>query len=87
MLGAGALAAVIGIKAYLEKSEKKGTVILYGCPGEEGWASKAFMAAKGEWKKLDAALTWHPYDKNEVVTKSSNACIQTEYIFHGIASF
>ncbi|WP_408071883.1 M20 family metallopeptidase [Butyrivibrio sp. JL13D10] len=93
LLGAGALAAAIGIKKYLEvegdrekTSADNGTVILYGCPGEEGCASKAFMARDGEWQKLDAALTWHPADCNEVVTGSSNSCIQVQYTFHGIAS-
>ncbi len=86
LLGAGALAAAIGIKKYLSESGSEGTVILYGCPGEEGCASKAFMARDGEWKKLDAALTWHPADCNEVVTGSSNSCIQVMYTFHGKAS-
>ena len=86
LLGAGAMAAALGIKEYLSGSGKEGTVILYGCPGEEGWASKAFMAKDRVWEKLDAALTWHPYDKNEVVTGSSNACIQVKYTFKGIAS-
>ncbi len=89
LLGAGALAAAIGIKEYLEGvngNGRQGTVILYGCPGEEGCASKAFMARDGEWDKLDAALTWHPDDCNEVVTGSSNSCIQVMYTFHGIAS-
>ncbi len=61
-------------------------MILYGCPGEEGGAAKAFMARDGLWKKLDAALTWHPEDVNEVATGSSNSCIQTQYKFTGIAS-
>ena len=86
LLGAGAMAAAIGIKAYLEKSKKPGTVILYGCPGEEGGAAKAFMARDGLWKSLDAALTWHPEDVNEVNTGSSNSCIQTQYKFSGVAS-
>lgn len=95
LLGAGALAAAIGIKDYLEKKNciskdnantAPGTVILYGCPGEEGCASKAFMARDGEWQKIDAALTWHPEDCNEVVTGSSNSCIQVQYTFNGIAS-
>ena len=86
LLGAGAMAAALGIKEYLSGYGKEGTVILYGCPGEEGWASKAFMAKDRVWEKLDAALTWHPYDKNEVVTGSSNACIQVKYTFKGIAS-
>ena len=79
LLGAGAFAAALGIKAYLEQNDVSGTVILYGCPGEEGGAAKAFMARDGLWKKLDAALTWHPEDVNEVATGSSNSCIQTQY--------
>ena len=86
MLGAGSLAAIIGLKAYLEQTHTPGTVTLYGCPGEEGGAAKAFMARDGLWKTLDAAITWHPSDANEIETGSSNSCIQTQYTFHGIAS-
>ncbi len=86
LLGAGALAAALGLKEYLSEPGREGTVILYGCPGEEGWASKAFMAKDKVWEQIDAALTWHPYDKNEIVTGSSNACIQVKYTFKGIAS-
>jgi len=86
LLGAGAFAAALGVKAYLEQTKTPGTVILYGCPGEEGGAAKAFMARDGVWKTLDAALTWHPEDCNEVITGGSNACIQVQYTFHGVAS-
>ena len=86
LLGAGAMAAAIGVKAFLQETKCSGTVILYGCPGEEGGAAKAFMARDGIWKDLDAALTWHPDDSNEVVTGSSNSCIQVQYKFAGIAS-
>lgn len=86
LLGAGAFAAALGVKAYLEKTKTPGTVVLYGCPGEEGGAAKAFMARDGVWKDLDAALTWHPEDVNEVATGSSNSCIQVQYKFTGIAS-
>lgn len=86
LLGAGAMAAAIGIRAYLKQSKMPGTVIFYGCPGEEGGAAKAFMARDGVWRKLDAALTWHPEDMNEVETGSSNSCIQVQYKFTGVAS-
>lgn len=86
LLGAGAFAAALGVKAYLEAADGEGTVVLYGCPGEEGGASKAFMARDGIWKSLDAALTWHPEDVNEVATGSSNSCIQVQYKFSGTAS-
>lgn len=60
LLGAGAMAAAIGLKHYLTETGKSGTVILYGCPGEEGVASKAYMARDGLWYNLDAALTCTP---------------------------
>ena len=86
MLGAGALAAAYGVKKYLEETGKPGTVIFYGTPGEEGGAGKAFMA-KGElWRTLDAALTWHPMDVNEVTTGTCNSCLQVLYKYKGVAS-
>lgn len=86
VLGAGAFAAALGIKKYLQETKTSGTVMFYGCPGEEGGASKAFMARDGVWKDLDAALTWHPEDVNEVCTGSTNSCIQVQYKFTGVAS-
>ena len=86
LLGAGALAAALGVKHYLQQTGRPGTVVLYGCPGEEGGAAKAFMAREKLWYGLDAALTWHPDDCNEVATGSSNACIQVQYTFHGVTA-
>lgn len=86
MLGAGALGAAFAIKDFLESSGTSGTVIFYGCPGEEGGAGKAFMAREGLWRGLDFALTWHPSDVNEVVTGTNNSCIQVLYKFHGVSA-
>lgn len=86
MLGAGALAAAFGVKKYLEETKKSGTVVFFGTPGEEGGAGKAFMAKEGLWYDLDAALTWHPGDANDIVTGTCNSCIQTLYRFHGVAA-
>ncbi len=85
MLGAGSLAAAFAVKKYLEDGNS-GTVIFYGCPGEEGGAAKAFMARDRLWQELDIALTWHPDDVNQVTSGTCNTCIQTEYKFTGIAS-
>ena len=76
----------MGVKHYLQQTGRPGTVVLYGCPGEEGGAAKAFMAREKLWYGLDAALTWHPDDCNEVATGSSNACIQVQYTFRGVAA-
>lgn len=87
LLGAGSMAAAFAIKKYLEeKGEGSGTVILYGCPGEEGAATKAFMARDGVFAECDVALTWHPGNVNQVTSGTCNTCIQTEYKFTGVAS-
>lgn len=87
LLGAGALAAANAIKEYLkEKGEGSGTVIFYGCPGEEGNAGKAFMAQKDIFTHLDAAITWHGDDVNEVVSGSCLASYQILYTFSGSAA-
>ena len=86
MLGAGSLAAAFAVKRYLENTGASGTVIFYGCPGEEGGAGKAFMAREGLWKELDAALSWHPSDVNEVRTGTNNSCTQVLYKFRGVSA-
>ena len=86
MLGAGSLAAAAAVKTYLESTGKPGTVVFYGCPGEEGGAGKAYMAREGLWRRLDAALTWHPGDVNENYTGTNNSCIQVLYKFKGTAA-
>ena len=86
LLGAGSLAAAAAVKDYLERTKAPGTVIFYGCPGEEGGAGKAFLAREGLWKELDAALCWHPGDANQTVTGTNNASIQVLYRFSGVAA-
>ena len=86
LLGVGSLAAAVAVKKYLEESGAPGTVIFYGCPGEEGGAGKAFMAREGLWRTLDAALCWHPSDVNQTMTGTNNSCIQVLYQFSGVAA-
>ena len=83
LLGAGSLAAAVAIKKLIEEGKLSGTVVFYGCPGEEGCAGKTFMARDGEFRDLDAAITWHPGDTNEVTTGSNAACLQYLYSFQG----
>jgi len=86
LLGAGSLGAAIAIKEAIKAGELSGTVIFYGCPGEEGCAGKTFMAREGIFKALDAAITWHPGDTNEIMYGSNAACMQVEYTFTGMAA-
>ena len=86
LLGVGALGAAFAAKRYLEESGKEGTVIYFGCPGEEGGSGKAFMARDGVFDGLDAALSWHPDDETCVYTRTSSANCQVLYKFDGIAA-
>lgn len=86
LLGAGSMAAAVAVKEFLQQSGREGTVIFYGCPGEEGCASKAFLARECVWKSLDAALCWHPSDVNQVRTGTNNSCVQVLYKFKGVAA-
>ena len=86
LLGAGSLGAAIAIKKAIEAGLLKGTVIFFGCPGEEGCAGKTFMAREGIFKQLDAAITWHPGDTNEIMYGSTAACMQVEFSFVGTAA-
>ena len=85
LLGAGSLTAALGIKHYLSGGHS-GTVILYGCPGEEGCAAKAFMAQQDMFRSLDAALSWHPGDTNEIISGRNQTSLQVLYRYHGVAS-
>lgn len=85
-LGTGALAAAVAVKEYMKENNLKGTVRLYGCPGEEGGAGKSFMAREGAFDDLDAVLTWHPSSLNAVVPLSTLANVHVCYKFHGVSA-
>ena len=86
LLGAASLSAAIAIKDQIAAGKLHGTVVFYGCPGEEGCAGKTFMARDGLFQDLDAAITWHPGYTNEVTTGSNAACLQMVYEFSGTAA-
>ena len=86
MLGAASLSAALGLKRYLEETKKSGTVVYFGCPGEEGGSGKAFMAKDGAFSGLDAAITWHPGDLTRADTGSSLANYQVAYKFYGTSA-
>ena len=86
LLGVGSLAAAVAVKKYLEETGAEGTVIYYGCPGEEGGSGKSFMARDHVFDELDAAVCWHPGVVNKVRTRSSLANYQILFKFDGLAA-
>lgn len=83
LLGTGALAGALGLKAEMEARGLPGTVKYFGCPAEENLSGKAFMAREGLFDDLDACLTWHPGALNRVWGGSSLANNAMNIAFKG----
>lgn len=86
LLGTAAVGAALMVKDYLDENQKSGTVVLAGCPAEEGGSGKAYMARAGIFDCLDIALTWHPGGGNAVLTGSLQANCQAYFRFKGVSS-
>ncbi|MFJ7408541.1 MULTISPECIES: M20 family metallopeptidase [unclassified Lysinibacillus] len=86
LLGTGALAAAIAIRAYLKENNLEGTVRYYGCPGEEIGSGKTFMVREGLFDDVDFAVCWHPWSRNSVWSMSSLACYEVSFRFKGKSS-
>ena len=86
LLGTGAIGAGMALRSWCDAHPGQGTVIVYGCPGEEGGSGKAYMARAGVFDELDLALTWHPGTVNRASTGSNLANCQAYFRFHGKAS-
>lgn len=85
-LGASALAAAIGAKDYLKAKRIPGTIILFGCPAEEGGSGKVYMIRAGCFNNVDVALSPHPGSENSVTTYNMLATISAYFKFHGTSS-
>lgn len=86
LLGAGAFAAALAVKEWLEEHPSAGTVILFGCPSEEKGNGKTIMAREGVFDCLDAAFTWHPETINTVASYSTLANVSVFFRFKGVTS-
>ena len=85
LLGAGVLGAVLGLKEEMVRDGLPGTIIFFGCPAEELLVGKVFMAREGLFDDLDAALTWHPEDRNGLWV-GTQALNSAKFTFRGVAA-
>ena len=85
LFAGGSLAAVFAIKAYIEETGK-GSVVLFGCPAEEGGGGKVFLARDGVFNQADAIVSWHPERMYMVRTRPALANVMIDYEFEGIAA-
>lgn len=79
---ASAYAAVAAARA-LREAGAKGRVVCFGCPAEETLEGKVYMARDGAFEGIDAALTWHPGERNFTRGGSTNAMDSIVFEFHG----
>ena len=86
MLGTASVGAALIVRDYLQAKKLPGTIVLIGCPAEEGGSGKAYLARAGEFDNLDVALTWHPAAGYAVTTGSYQANCQAYFRFKGVSA-
>jgi len=84
--GVSGLAAAIAVRYAMEKFGIKGTIRFYGCPAEENFSGKLFMARDGYFDDIDASISHHPSTMNGATLMSSLAINSAKFHFYGRAS-
>lgn len=78
------IAAVLAIKAVMEKHHIKGRLMLWPGIAEELLGSKAFYVRDGLFKDVDACIFAHvSNDFSTTYGPSENGMVSVEYTFHG----
>lgn len=85
-LGTAALGSALALKHHMQTNNLPGTVVFYGCPAEETMTGKILMAGAGEFRDLDAVITWHPWQANQVVGQNFLAMNTAKFNFYGVSS-
>tara|TARA_B100000900_G_scaffold193712_1_gene163829 strand:+ start:43 stop:1431 length:1389 start_codon:yes stop_codon:yes gene_type:complete len=86
LFGAGSVQAAIAIRYWLERTNTKGTIRLYGTPAEEGGSGKVYIARDGYFDDVDVVLHWHPDDMNRSFYSSSNGNKSARFKFKGVSA-
>lgn len=86
LFGTAAAAAAISVKDWLVAGKRGGTVRFYGTPAEEGGGGKIYMIRAGLFKDVDAVVSWHPGDLNQVTRATTLANNSAKFRFHGVSA-
>ncbi|MBE6981325.1 MAG: amidohydrolase [Ruminococcaceae bacterium] len=73
LLGAAHVGAAIAMKKLIELGKISGTVVFFGCPGEEEHRGKGLMAREHLFDDVDFNISFHPYSRNTVSYGTSAA--------------
>lgn len=86
LFGVGSLAAAMAVKDLIDAGKVKGTLRFFGTPAEEAVGGKIYMLRDGVMDGVDVMLAWHPGDKIQSDTKSSQALVDVDVEFMGRAA-
>jgi aminobenzoyl-glutamate utilization protein B len=84
LFGTGSTAAGIAIGEWLHRTDREGTIRVYGTPAEESGYGKAYMVREGLFSDVDVVLDWHPDDHNDASPYSNLAVKSAKFRFQGV---
>lgn len=80
LIATGAVGAFLAAAAVAD--EAGGEVVLFGTPAEEGGGGKIKMIDDGCFEGLDAAIMFHPFDR-DILAHPALASVWVTFTFHG----
>ncbi len=83
LIAAAAVGAWLALRD--QAAELGGTVDLIGTPAEERGGGKIQLLRAGVFEGVDAALMFHPFDR-DLTMHDTSACCTLDFAFHGRAS-
>ncbi|WP_215698950.1 amidohydrolase [Clostridium sp. MCC353] len=83
LLCCGSLAGFAALMEVMREEHLRGTIRYYGCPAEESFGGKTFMAREGLFDDLDCCMNWHPSGDDAVALTQSSAFELLEFYFTG----
>ncbi|MBP5530740.1 MAG: M20 family metallopeptidase [Lentisphaeria bacterium] len=87
LIGAASVAAACAAKAYMDKHDITGTIVVLGTPGEEGGGGKVLMLKNADCLKgVDAVMMSHAAADSTRGDSGSSGIRRYEVVFHGLAA-
>ena len=86
LLGTAVCAAACALKESMAAEHMAGTIRVYGCPAEEIMSGKIIMNQQGVFDDLDAAVMWHPFDRNRISNDIWQSQDIKNYVLHGTSA-
>ena len=86
LLGTAVCGAACALCEDMLANETPVIIRVYGCPAEEIMSGKIIMNEKGMFDDLDAAVMWHPFDRNRVSNDIWQSQDIKNYTFHGVSA-